>query len=57
MISQANDSQLCSLSGSFNNSYQMDSALQNTLKRVSREIQVRKDGPKSSKQPLPPVRI
>ncbi len=39
-------------------SYQMDGPLQNTLKRVSREIQVRKNGSKDSKhskQPLPPV--
>ena len=42
---------------SLTSSYQMDSALQNTLKRVSREIQVRRSCPKDNKQPLPPVRM
>ena len=45
-----------SFNTSLTTSYQMDSALQNTLKRVSREIQVRKNGSKDNKQPLPPVR-
>lgn len=37
------------------NSHQVDPALQSTLKRVSREIQLRKTGWKDCKQPLPPV--
>lgn len=35
--------------------HQVDAALQSTLKRVSREIQLRKTGWKDCKQPLPPV--
>lgn len=48
--------------GGLTSSYQMDPALQSTLKRVSRDIQVRKKGAvaakdSKSKQPLPPVCI
>ena len=46
-----------SVSSSLLSSYQMDGPLQNTLKRVSREIQQRKSGYKDSKQPLPPVSL
>ena len=43
-------------SPSLTTSYQMDDALQNTLKRLSRDIHLRKTGQRDSKQPLPPVR-
>ena len=43
-------------SPSITSSYQMNAPLQTTLKRVSREIQLRKNGQRDSKQPLPPVR-
>lgn len=40
---------------SITSSYQMNAPLQTTLKRVSREIQLRKNGQRDSKQPLPPI--
>lgn len=36
-------------------SYQMNGSLQQTLRRVSREVMLRKKGEKDPKQPLPPV--
>lgn len=40
---------------SLSSSYQMNNSLQQILKRVSRDVQLRKTGQKDSKQPLPPV--
>lgn len=41
---------------SLTSSYQMNISLQQTLKRVSREVNIRKTGEKDPRQPLPPVR-
>ena len=42
---------------SLSTSCRLDSSLQNILKRVSREIHVRKTGRNDTKQPLPPVSV
>lgn len=60
-LANSTNSLTSSITGSIStpllSSYQMDAALQNTLKRVSREVQQRKTGQKDSKQPLPPVSL
>ena len=50
------DSIFTSTDGSPSPEHQVNAALQSTLKRVSREIHLRKTGWKDCKQPLPPVR-
>jgi hypothetical protein len=54
-VSPSNFTLPSKLEQSLSGSYQMDIPLQNTLKRVSREINQRKTGCKDSKQPLPPA--